>query len=39
MSAYNHGLIWQAIEEVETENVVLGGPSQGCTAALVALLT
>ncbi len=38
-SAYIHGLMRDAIEEVGAGNVVLGGLSQGCAAAFVALLT
>ncbi|KAL8935695.1 MAG: hypothetical protein Q9211_004560 [Gyalolechia sp. 1 TL-2023] len=38
-SAYIHSLLRTAIDRVGAENVVLGGLSQGCAAALVALLT
>ena len=38
-TAYIHGLMRMAIEEVGAKNVMLGGLSQGCAAALIALLT
>ncbi|KAL8661875.1 MAG: hypothetical protein Q9168_008341 [Polycauliona sp. 1 TL-2023] len=38
-SAYIHSLLADAIKQVGANNVVLGGLSQGCAAALVALLT
>ncbi|KAI4170605.1 MAG: hypothetical protein LQ343_004837 [Gyalolechia ehrenbergii] len=38
-SAYIHSLLRSAIDQVGAENVVLGGLSQGCAAALVSLLT
>lgn len=38
-SAYIHSLLKNAIEQVGAENVVLGGLSQGCATALIALLT
>ncbi|KAL8917972.1 MAG: hypothetical protein Q9208_007636 [Pyrenodesmia sp. 3 TL-2023] len=38
-SAYVHSLLRSAVDEVGVGNVVLGGLSQGCAAALVALLT
>ncbi|KAL9634318.1 MAG: hypothetical protein Q9204_003045 [Flavoplaca sp. TL-2023a] len=37
-SAYVHSLLKDAIAQVGAENVVLGGLSQGCAAALIALL-
>ncbi|KAL8761661.1 MAG: hypothetical protein Q9184_002245 [Pyrenodesmia sp. 2 TL-2023] len=37
-STYVHSLLRSAVDEVGAENVVLGGLSQGCAAALVALL-
>ena len=37
-SAYIHSLLRNAIELVGAQNVVLGGLSQGCAAAMVALL-
>ncbi|KAL8882789.1 MAG: hypothetical protein Q9192_007518 [Flavoplaca navasiana] len=37
-SAYVHSLLKDAIAHVGAENVVLGGLSQGCAAALIALL-
>ncbi|KAI4100168.1 MAG: hypothetical protein LQ339_005574 [Xanthoria mediterranea] len=38
-SAYIHSLLKSAIAQVGAKNVVLGGLSQGCAAALIALLT
>ncbi|KAI4256318.1 MAG: hypothetical protein L6R42_006298 [Xanthoria sp. 1 TBL-2021] len=38
-SAYIHSLLQSAIYQVGAENVVLGGLSQGCATALIALLT
>lgn len=38
-SLYIHSLLREAIREVGAKNVVLGGLSQGCAAALIALLT
>ncbi|KAL8642242.1 MAG: hypothetical protein Q9226_008530 [Calogaya cf. arnoldii] len=38
-SAYIHSLIRNAIEQMGAKNVVLGGLSQGCATALIALLT
>ncbi|KAI4273488.1 MAG: hypothetical protein LQ337_004589 [Flavoplaca oasis] len=38
-SAYVHSLLRNAIAQVGARNVVLGGLSQGCAAALIALLT
>ncbi|KAL8950204.1 MAG: hypothetical protein Q9222_003751 [Ikaeria aurantiellina] len=37
-SSYIHSLLASAVEEVGAKNVVLGGLSQGCAAALIALL-
>ncbi|KAL8903386.1 MAG: hypothetical protein Q9207_003960 [Kuettlingeria erythrocarpa] len=38
-SAYVHSLLRSAIDQVGADNVVLGGLSQGCAAALISLLT
>ncbi len=38
-STYIHSLLKSAIAQVGAENVVLGGLSQGCAAALIALMT
>ncbi|CAO1604803.1 hypothetical protein XANCAGTX0491_008344 [Xanthoria calcicola] len=38
-SAHVHSLLQSAIAQVGAKNVVLGGLSQGCAAALIALLT
>ncbi|KAG6995854.1 hypothetical protein G7Y79_00041g078060 [Physcia stellaris] len=38
-SAFIHSLLREAIHEVGAKNVILGGLSQGCAAALIALLT
>ncbi|KAL9594936.1 MAG: hypothetical protein Q9219_006742 [cf. Caloplaca sp. 3 TL-2023] len=38
-SAYIHSLLKNEIQQVGAENVVLGGLSQGCACALIALLT
>ncbi|KAL8635284.1 MAG: hypothetical protein Q9228_007208 [Teloschistes exilis] len=38
-SAYIHSLLQTAIDHVGAENVVVGGLSQGCAAALLSLLT
>ena len=38
-STYIHSLLREAVAEVSAKNVILGGLSQGCAAALIALLT
>ncbi|KAI4187693.1 MAG: hypothetical protein L6R41_002639 [Letrouitia leprolyta] len=38
-ATYIHSLVRKAVDQVSAENVVLGGLSQGCAAAMISLLT